>query len=157
VRPRVFSFERALWEALDLVPLGVRRNLDLAEVKLSLDGWQALPLDDRRALRDATSEAFPALLRACAARAGVALSALPLPEGGPPWRSAEVPGAVRARLADLGAALDGEPWRALDDEARYVLAKLAEKKREPERFAVAARELGIGLIPAPAGDKGPRS
>ena len=53
VMPRVFSFERALWEALDLVPMAVRRKLDLAELKLSPEGWQMLSLDDRRALRDA--------------------------------------------------------------------------------------------------------
>jgi hypothetical protein len=153
----VLSFERDLWDALDLVPMAVRRLLDLAEVKLSLEGWQALPLDERRALRDAEPAAFPALLRACAARAGVTLTPLPLPEGGPPWRSAAAPEAVRARLAALGVTLDAEAWGALDDEARYVLAKLAEKKREPERFAAAARELGIGLIPAPAGDKSPPS
>src|ERR1700704_5897788 len=97
--PRVFSFEAELWEALDLVPLAVRRKLDLAEQKLSLDGWQALSLDARRALRDAEPSGFPALLGACAARAGAALSPLPLPEGGPPWRSAAVPEVVRARLA----------------------------------------------------------
>jgi len=155
--PRVLSFERALWEALDLVPLAVRRKLDLAEVKLSLEGWQALTLDDRRALRDADLAVFPALLRACAERAGATLSALPLPEGGPPWRATAAPEPVRARLAELGGAIDPEAWGALDDEARYLLNALAGKKREPERFAAAVRELGIGLIPARAGDKSPRS
>lgn len=158
---RVFSFERELWETLDLVPLTVRRKLDLAELKLSLAGWKGLSLDDRRALRDAEVEedagAFTAALRAGAERCGARLEPLPLPEGGPPWRGAAVPDPVRARLAELGAQLDAPAWGALDDEARYVLFQLAGKRRDPERFASAAGELGIGLIPARAGDKAPSS
>ena len=158
---RIFSFERELRDTLELVPLTVRRKLDLAELKLSLEGWKALPLEDRRALCDAVVErdptAFAAVLVACAGRAGARLEPRSLPDGGPPWRSAEVPGPVRARLAELGTALDPPAWGALDDEARYVLLKLAEKQRDPERFASASGELGIGLIPAPAGDKGPAS
>ncbi len=157
----VFSFDQPLWESLELVPMAVRRKLDLAEIKLSLPGWQALSLDDRRALRDTVVDddaaAFAATVRASAERAGVPIEHLSLPEGGPPWRSAGAPEAVRARLAELGAVLTPATWSALDDEGRYVLWKLAEKKRDPERFAAAARELGIGLIPAGAGDKGPGS
>ena len=84
-----------------------------------------------------------------------ACSHLGRPRGKPDPRYSIEP--VRARLAELGGALDAEAWGALDDEARYVLTGLAGKKREPERFAAAVRELGIGLIPARAGDKGPRS
>ena len=157
----VFSFDQPLWESLELVPVAVRRKLDLAERKLSLAGWQALSLADRRALRDAVVDedagAFGALLHAAAGRAGVAVEALPLPGDGPPWRGPEAPEPVRARLAELGVTLGAPAWAALADEGRYVLWKLAEKKREPERFAAAVRELGIGLIPARAGDKGPGS
>lgn len=138
----VLSFERDAWERLDLVPLGVRRKLDLAALKISLAAWQALPLDDRLLLRDHLADdelqvaAFAAALRAAALRAGVGLD--PLPALGPPaWRAREIPDAVRARAPQL----DPAAWRALGDEERYVLLKLAEGRREPERFAAALAEL----------------
>ena len=142
---RTLSFEREDHATLVFVPLGVRRKLDLAGLKVSLEGWRALPLADRVALRDlpvddaAGERAFAALLRASAARAGVLLSELGA--ASPAWRSASVPGPVGARLAGLGASLEDAGWAALDDEARYLLLKLAEKTREPERFAAAVREL----------------
>ncbi len=73
--PRIFSFERELHATLDLMPLAIRRKLDLAGVKLSLDGWQAMAIADRRALveaevgDDASLAAFAASLRAAAERA----------------------------------------------------------------------------------------
>jgi hypothetical protein len=138
---RGLSFERDDEATLSFVPLGVRRKLDLAGLKVSLPGWRALPLVDRLALRDlvvddATGErAFAALLRESAAGAGVAL--LDLPPAAPAWRSASVPAPVAERVGDLS----DERWRGLDDEARYVLLKLAERAREPERLAAAVREL----------------
>ena len=140
------SFERDAYETLDTIPLDVRRKLDLCGVKIALAGWRALPEGDRRALRDLdvldapSVSAFAASLRAAAERAGVSLDPLPA-KGPPPWRSADVPGPVRARAAELGAAVEAAAWRALDDGARYALLKLAEKRREPERFAAALAEL----------------
>jgi len=146
--PRIFSFERELYATLDLIPLAVRRKLDLAGVKLSLAGWQALPIADRRALAGATVDdgasvaAFAAMLRAGTLCAGAALDPLP-PAGAPRWRSPAVPAALRARLEELGAPLDDGTWAALDDEARYALLTLSEKRREPERLGAALVELGL--------------
>ena len=146
----IFSFDRDAHEALDLLPFAVRRRLDLAGVKLSLQGWQALPLDDRRALRDARVETdaevavFAARLQTAAARHQISLSPLPDLPATPPWRSTAVPAPLRARIEALGAALDDETWAALDDEDRYALFRLAEKKRDPGRLEAALRELGTG-------------
>ena len=141
---RTFSFERD--PALTFLPLSVRRKLDLAGLKLSLAGWQALPLADRSALVDAdvdddTSAAFAAALHAAAARAGVALEPLPSPTGPWPWRAPAVPPTLAARLADLRLALDDAAWAALPDEDRYALLKLAGAKREPERLRDALAEI----------------
>src|SRR5271170_7230074 len=142
--PRIFSFERELYATLDLIPLTVRRKLDLAGVKLSLAGWQALPIADRRALADATVDdgasvaSFAAMLRAGALRAGASLEPLP-PAGAPPWRSPTVPVTLRAQLDDA-------TWAGLDDEARYTLLTLSEKRRDPERLGAALVELGLGRV-----------
>jgi len=146
--PRIFSFERELYATLDLLPLTMRRKLDLAGLKLSLDGWQALPIADRRALADAAVEgsasvaAFTAALRAATERAGVALKPVLL-AGAPRWQSPTVPVPLRARLPALRAELDDATWASLDDEARYALLALSEKQREPEGFGAALVELGL--------------
>jgi|HubBroStandDraft_6_1064221.scaffolds.fasta_scaffold266138_2 hypothetical protein len=143
----IFSFEREMHATLDLMPFAVRRKLDLAGVKLSLDGWKALPVEDRRALRDAHVEtdaevvAFAGLLRSAAARAGASVTPLPDVPAEPPWRTRAVPAPLRARIEELRAALRDDLWAALDDEDRYVLFRLAEKKREPERLLAALREV----------------
>jgi hypothetical protein len=137
--PRIFSFERELYATLELMPLGVRRKLDLAGVKLSLAGWQALPLTDRRALAEAEVDdeaqvaAFARALREAADRAGARLD--PLPPAPCPWRAPSVPPELQARL-------DGEAWAALDDEARYALLHLARGPHE-ERLRAALVELGL--------------
>ncbi len=143
--PRILSFERELYAALDLMPFTIRRKLDLAGLKLSLVGWQSLPLSDRRALADAEVDddasvrSFAAALQAAAGHAGAKLQPLP-PPGLAPWRSPAVPAAVRDGLLALGATLADADWAALDDEARYALLKLAGK--HPERLRAALVELG---------------
>src|SRR5690349_9810986 len=118
--PRIFSFERDIHATLSFMPLAVRRKLDLAGCKISLEGWRALPLDDRRALVDARVDddvrAFADALREAAARAGVSLQ--PIAAGEPAWRGASVPAPLRETIA-------GDAWLGLDDETRYVLLKLA--------------------------------
>jgi hypothetical protein len=140
--PRIFSFEREVYATLDLIPLGVRRKLDLAGVKLSLAGWQALPLADRRALAEAevgdeaSIVAFGTMLREAAGRAGARLD--PLPAGPHPWRVAAVP-------PELGGRVGDEAWAALDDEARHALLLLARggSAAREERLRVALAELGL--------------
>jgi hypothetical protein len=149
--PRVFSFERELYATLDLMPLTVRRKLDLAGLKLPLAGWQALPLDERRALAlvavedEASVAAFAATLREVAARAGARLD--PLPPAEPPWRTREVPARVREALGGtLDDALDDATWAGLDDEARFALVHLAGKRREPAQLRAALVELGLAPV-----------
>ncbi len=145
--PRVFSFERETHATLDLMPFAVRRKLDLAGLKLSLEGWQALSLDARRALAAAEVEdeasvaQFTATLREVAEHAGARLD--PLPDAAPPWRVPAVPAALAAALSELGVALDDGTWAALDDEARFALVHLSVKRREPERLRAALVELGL--------------
>src|SRR5260370_24490197 len=47
---RRFAFEGDIHASLDCVPLAVRRKLDLAMLKISLEGWQRLRFAERLAL-----------------------------------------------------------------------------------------------------------
>jgi hypothetical protein len=146
---RIFSFERELHATLDLMPLTVRRKLDLAGLKLSLAGWQALPIADRRALAgvevddDASVASFTATLRAATARVGAPLEPLS-PRGLPAWRTPTLPPGLCARLLELAVSLDDPAWARLDDEARYALLKLSDK--HPDRLRIALVELGLAPV-----------
>jgi hypothetical protein len=148
---RTFSFEREILESLELVPLTVRRKLDLARIKLSLEGWQALSIADRRALVEAQVEgaedeasvfAFERLVIAAAERAGVTVAKLAA-EAQHPWRAKAAPDAVRAKLAELGVSLDAATWASLDDDARFALVHFAKDARREDRLRAAIVELGL--------------
>jgi hypothetical protein len=145
---RTFSFEREVLASLDLLPLTVRRKLDLAGLKLSLESWQALPLGDRQALVDveveaeASVRAFERLVVEAAERAGVALTKLAAPPQHP-WRAPSAPDTLRAKLATLGATLDDATWASLDDDARFALVHFAKDARREDRLRAALVELGL--------------
>jgi hypothetical protein len=149
--PRIFSFERELYATLSLMPLSVRRKLDLAGLKLSLEGWQSLSGADRRALAEAEVEddasvaAFTTALREAAARAGATLQPLPQ-SAAPPWRSRSVPPALAARVVEMGVSLPSAVWSGLDDDARFALVHLGAKRSDEHgaRLLSALQELGIG-------------
>jgi hypothetical protein len=145
---RVFSFEREVLASLELIPLTVRRKLDLAGIKLSLEAWQALPLVDRRALVDVEVEsdasvlAFDQRVAASLGRAGASASRFAAPASHP-WRATTAPDAVRAKLAELGATLDDVAWPRLDDDARFALVHLVKDARCEDRLRAALAELGL--------------
>jgi hypothetical protein len=145
-----FAFEGDVHETLLTIPLAVRRKLDLSGLKLSLAAWTALSRAERLAVchlpvesRD-DLEIYREALRGFAERAGHPVTEL---ESGPAdpsaWATGSVPQAVSARLGEIDEALDPVAWNALSEDARYVLCKLAEARRGPEKLALAFEELGL--------------
>jgi len=148
---RRFAFEGDMHVSLSCVPLVVRRKLDLAALKISLAGWQALSREERLALchlpvdTDPDLAVYVEVFRGFAARAGVPLT--PLPAADPTAWSLR---GLLARLGErLGAAaeLDATRLAALTEEERYALFKLAEPTRAPDKLRAALIELG--LLPDP--------
>ena len=125
-------------ERLELVPLGARRALDRAGVKLSLDGWRSLPVDARRAIAEAGSgamvDAAPVLT---ATRGAEPAPDAVAPASDPP--SDTVPQELRQAFAPVGP-LDDAVWASLSALDRYALAKVAERGRA-ERIAGAYVEI----------------
>jgi hypothetical protein len=152
-----FAFEGDVHASLDCVPLTVRRKLDLAAIKLSLEGWQRLGREERLCLchlpvdsPDEVAVYREVLLAFCQRRE---VTAKPLQDPvaeGRLWNAATVPPAVRERAEALRSSLDDEKWRALDEECRYALLKLADPKRQPEKLEAALVELGLLSGPAAA-------
>jgi hypothetical protein len=150
-----YFFEGDIHDSLECVPLSVRRKLDLAALKISLVGWQSLSRSERLALChlpvDGVEEVtvYREVLTGFCKRASVPLKKL---EDGSAdaqaWTARCIPASVATRLLSLGAPLGDDDWRALDEESRYALVKLADPTRSPLKFEALLVELG--LLPGPA-------
>jgi hypothetical protein len=152
---RQFAFEGVIHASLDCVPMAVRRKLDLAQLKISLAGWQALPRAARLALCHMPVDGpgdlpvYVEVLRDFAARSGAELKQLPAPDLA--WQSRDIPRDVATRSGEAAIPLDAAVWARLDEDARYALVKLADPKREATKFIAAAVEFGLCERPVPAG------
>jgi hypothetical protein len=135
-----FAFEDGA-ETLEYMAQSMRRKLDLVRVKIGLKGWQAMTRAERLALShfsvdtDDERAAFVQVLRGFAERAGAKVETVAAVDARA-WGKERVPDAVRARR-DI--SLDA--WAALSDEERYVLLRLAEHQRMPQRFDAALAQL----------------
>ena len=152
---RRFTFEGDMHVSLACVPLAVRRKLDLAALKISLAGWQALSREERLALCHLPVDTpedvaiYREVLTGFAARAGVPLG--PLPEADPAaWSLRGLLARLEERLGG-GAELDATQLAALNEEERYSLWKLADPARAKEKLHGALLELGLSPEAAKAG------
>src|SRR5262249_37171050 len=128
------------------IPLAVRRKLDLAGLKLSLAGWTAMTRAERLSVchlpvdGPGDLDVYREAIKGFAERAGHPVPPL---EGGPldpaAWGPARIPGGLGGRVPGLSAGRG----KALSEEARYVLYRLSEARRGPEKLSAALRELRI--------------
>jgi cyclic pyranopterin phosphate synthase len=145
------TFEQFAFEdpnpGLGLLPLAARRALDVAGLKLSLEAWRALSLEDRRVLAAAGTHANVAVDTV----ERIALSARPAPERVTPEREPLelVPELAHAeRRAELERA-----WPSLTPLERYALVKLARsKKADPAERAARLARACDAILPARRGD-----
>jgi hypothetical protein len=151
-----FAFEGDIHDSLECVPLSVRRKLDLAALKISLEGWRSLTRSERLALCHLPVDTpedlavYREVLRGVCERAGVAIKDLDDPDAAAQaWNAPGVPSAVAARLGDLHVGLGDAAWRSLDEETRYALLKVVHPKRNPLKIVALLVELGLLAGPAP--------
>ena len=147
---RRFVFEGEIHQSLSCVPLAVRRKLDVAGLKISLAGWQALSRAERLGLchlpiaNDDEVAVYREVMRGFCDGHGVALTTLDDPQAhSRVWNSVQMPAAVAARVAATGGSLDQAAWHALDEDSRYGLLKMAEPKQSPAKFQAILAELGF--------------
>lgn len=122
---KLFRFD-GVEESFDLLPLAARRALDLAGIKLSLEGFRSLPVSERQALAtlgsaDSVDVARVAALAARSVPAPTSLSPLPDPSPQAPDDD------VRAAFGSERPIPPGS-WSALSPIERYALAKVARGK-----------------------------
>lgn len=127
---RRFDFEKELYETLELIPLSVRRKLDLAGVKLHLKEWQALSRVERLVICHFPAgsaeerDVLAAFLRdAVKSRAGTELATIKPAAHDDSPDAGQAPPDVARLIAELG--LPEKRWSLLDPDERFALAKLA--------------------------------
>ncbi|ACD15090.1 nitrate reductase associated protein [Paraburkholderia phytofirmans] len=149
--PLLFNFEVESSENFTYIPMSVRFNLDRFGLRISLDQWQTLPLEDRKLLArfpvEEDAEIEPnfdhALFEMLRTHANIEPEWF-TPEEAPAWRRTDsVPEAIshQARLAGL-AAPGVAQWAELEPFKRYVLAKLSRKPEANHDFVPAMKEFG---------------
>lgn len=150
--PLMFNFEVESSENLKFIPMVVRFNLDRFGLRISLEQWQMLPLEDRALLArfpvDEDIAIEPnfdhALFEMLRTHANVEPEWF-TPEDNPAWRdTAAVPETIQnqASLANLPAP-SVDQWSKLDPFRRYVLAKLSRKATSNQDFLPAMKEFGL--------------
>jgi hypothetical protein len=143
-----FRFEQDLYATLEFMPLDVRRRSDMAGVRISLAGWQALSFAERLTLgqlsvdTDADLDAYRLIARAMMERVEQ-----PMKEEHrlTPWREPGVTVRIAERAQLLGCAFERAGWDALDDASKYALYRLSDSKKDPHKFEAALSE----LLPSP--------
>jgi hypothetical protein len=140
---RRFEFEKDVYETLELVPMSVRRKLDLLGLKLHLKQWQSLSRPERLIVchfpitSQEEAEVLIAFLReAVARRDGSDLRELGPVTSDDQSQPASIPPDAAKLLDQLKLPKQG--WLRLDADEQYALARLAH--RGPEKFLAAWRE-----------------
>ena len=140
-----YSFEGPATTSLELIPLSVRYKLDCAEVKLHLQQWQVLSLDERRLLvRQACTSSdeihqYRALLADMIDRHH-AVGTTPHPlSGDEPWRElSQWPLVVVEQCLKQAVDLPTiEKWKALGEMDRHALFVLGRSNHAHQEFIAA--------------------
>ncbi|KDB07949.1 Conserved hypothetical protein CHP02664, nitrate reductase-associated protein [Burkholderia sp. lig30] len=150
--PLLFNFERDSSENFTYIPMIVRFNLDRFGLRISLEQWQLLPIEDRKLLArfpaDDDTGIEPnfdhALFEMLRTHADLEPGWFQ-PDEHPAWRSIDaVPAALvqQSVLAGLSAP-DLAQWNGLAPFQRYVLMKLSRKPKLNHDFVPAMQEFGL--------------
>jgi hypothetical protein len=146
-----FAFEADVNESLNDIPLAVRRKLDLAALRISLQGWQHLSREARETLCQLPVETANELAtyrkvmgEVCNA-AGIAVRSVEdVLTAVRPWNAMPLPTAVLDYVCGLGGRIDSKLWRSFDEETRYAFWRLTFPKRCHEQMRSLLVELGLG-------------
>jgi hypothetical protein len=144
---RRFKFEDEIYRTLACVPLGVRRKLDRAGIKVGLDQWKALGHGERLAVchLPAESEEECETIRIFIGEAlkrqnGTEPKVLPEEQR----RESEPPASPPPQLVENaraeGVTLNQALWERLDEDQRYALMKLGGGRKRSHDLAAALAE-----------------
>ncbi|HDR9486172.1 MULTISPECIES: nitrate reductase associated protein [Burkholderia] len=150
--PLLFNFEHDSSENLTYIPMIVRFNLDRFGLRISLEQWQLLPLEDRKLLArfpaDEDTAIEPnfdhALFEMLRTHADLEPSWFQ-PDEQPTWRATDIVPESLVQQSALAGLMAPElaQWQRLAPFQRYVLVKLSRKPKLNHDFLPAMREFGL--------------
>ena len=146
----LFKFEDDFVQSLRCIPMQVRLKLDTCGVKLKLDHWNELSLDERQGLVDMPCEssmeanAYRIHLQELVVRyTGEPAKDLEI-AANPPWLDATaVPADVLEKAQALEIAISADQWASLTPLQRFALIKLSRPSHENRNFLPAAQEFNL--------------
>lgn len=130
-----FDHEATNNETLELIPLDVRRKLDLVGVKLSLSTWKLFSIELRRELCEIDVEreitTFESRVIDASRRAGVEPTLLEPVSRPASWSTETARGraidALRLSDAVLAESLGAQRWAALPDALKFAIDRYREE------------------------------
>ncbi|MES1226818.1 MAG: nitrate reductase associated protein [Bacteroidota bacterium] len=146
-----FAFEEDFVEDnVRCIPMIVRFKLDACGIKLKLNEWSKMSLDERNNLTEmpCTQKGDVVqyrnyLLWVIMKRAGVKATDLPV-ESNPLWANVDVlPAVLSERLIEFNWRVSVQQWRSLSNLQRFALMKLCKPGHENKNFPKAVKEFGL--------------
>jgi hypothetical protein len=146
-----FDFEEDFIEKnIRCIPMIVRYKMDLAGIKLKLDEWTRLVVEERieLATRSCSNNEetrnyryyLAALVKKRSHREATDLKI----DRNPGWADLDtVPEILRDRLFEDGWSVSLDQWKKLTNLQRFALLKLCRPGHESKNFAKALREFGL--------------
>lgn len=142
-----YDYEAEFYPSLSRLPVDLRRKLDIAGIKISLQDWLAFSLEERTVLchfpcdSDEERQVFTAYLDFLASRYFAKPTDKTEPMDSALWSESAVPAAVTHTSLALNQAVSASEWRGWPSHHRYALYKSAVSKNQPEAFAQVLRQL----------------
>ncbi|MEO1002507.1 MAG: nitrate reductase associated protein [Cyanobacteria bacterium J06638_7] len=144
-----FAFEADFVAELRCLPMAVRRKLDLAGIKLRLQQWNALAVEERSRLLAWGDD--PAAIAALAHWLLKRSAELPhgpastmAPAAATAWQQNQAAPEVLLRsCAELGLRWRAERWRELAELQRFALVKLSHPGHEHRNLPPALAEFQL--------------
>ncbi|QCE34946.1 hypothetical protein FAI40_06030 [Acetobacteraceae bacterium] len=152
--PKVFDFEGNSVRSFHRISMSMRRKLDFARIKMSLEQWGKLSQEQRKMLFNApctgdaeSSQHYAKLVReAVKQAAGEEVKALTDPRFDL-WQKAD---AIPEKIEKLAKKMVNKEitlpqWKGLESLQRFALLKLSQSHRESEHvnFRLALKEFGL--------------
>ncbi|NJN76810.1 MAG: nitrate reductase maturation protein NarM [Synechococcaceae cyanobacterium RL_1_2] len=156
----IFGFELDFSKSLRCIPMVVRCKLDTVGIKLKLDHWNSLSLEQRQALVDldcdphvvSTIAAYKEYVKNLViASTGDAPKSIPVPNPLSWFDIMNIPPEVEAQVQHHEVMLTLKQWQKLSPLQRFALIKLSQPNHENKNFIPACEE--FGLLPRFYADK----
>jgi hypothetical protein len=148
----IFDFELDFSKSLRCIPMVVRCKLDTVGIKLKLDHWNSLSLEQRQNLVDLKCDPHVAstiaeyknyVEKLVIASSGAGPKSIPVPNPLSWFDIMNIPPEVEVQAQRHEVMLTLKKWQKLSPLQRFALIKLSQPNHENKNFIPACEEFGL--------------